>query len=38
MANGNCGSVVYEDALARGPHGWRITRRTIRARRTPLKP
>jgi hypothetical protein len=36
MADGRCGSVVYEDALARGPHGWRITKRTIRLRRTAL--
>jgi hypothetical protein len=38
MADGRCGSVVYEDALARGPHGWQITERTIRLRRTPLTP
>jgi hypothetical protein len=36
MADGSCGSVVYEDVLHRGPRGWRITARTIRARRTPL--
>jgi hypothetical protein len=38
MADGRCGSVVYEDALARGPRGWRITERTIRMRRIPLTP
>jgi hypothetical protein len=38
MADGSCGSVVYDDVLGRGPDGWRITRRTIRARRVPLQP
>jgi hypothetical protein len=38
MADGSCGSVVYEDVLRPGPSGWRITQRTIRARRKPLTP
>ena len=38
LADGKCGSVVYEDVLGRGADGWRITRRTIKARRTPLTP
>ena len=35
-ADGTVGSVVYEDVLTRRPEGWRISHRTIRARRTPL--
>jgi hypothetical protein len=38
MADGSCGSVVYEDMLSRCTDGWRITRRTVRARRVPLTP
>ena len=38
MANGHCGSVVYEDELRPLPAGWRITHRTIRLRRKPLTP
>jgi len=37
-ADGSCGSAVYEDVITRGGTGWRITRRTIRARRIPLRP
>ncbi|MGI5125638.1 nuclear transport factor 2 family protein [Pseudonocardia sp. CA-107938] len=35
-ADGTAGSATYDDDVARGADGWRITRRTIRARRTPL--
>lgn len=35
--DGTCGSVVYEDVVRLGREGWRITRRTVRARRTPLQ-
>ena len=35
-ADGTTGSVTYEDTLVRGDHGWRISRRTVRARRMPL--
>ncbi|MFC4913200.1 nuclear transport factor 2 family protein [Actinomadura gamaensis] len=35
-ADGSAGSAVYRDVVKRGPHGWRITRRTILARRKPL--
>jgi hypothetical protein len=38
MADGSCGSVVYDDVLRRYEAGWRIARRTIRARRAPLTP
>jgi hypothetical protein len=34
-ADGTCGSVTYEDRLARRPDGWRIVHRRIRARRRP---
>lgn len=34
--DGSCGSVVYEDTLARTPHGWRINHRTVTGRRSPL--
>lgn len=34
--DGSVGSVTYEDTISHGPQGWRITRRTIRARHTPL--
>jgi len=37
-ADGTCGSVVYDDTFTRGPDGWRISRRAIRARRVPLTP
>ncbi len=35
-ADGTCGSVTYEDEVARGENGWRITRRRVLARRVPL--
>ncbi|MFJ2267735.1 nuclear transport factor 2 family protein [Streptomyces sp. NPDC087228] len=34
-ADGTCGSVTYEDLIVRGEKGWRISRRTISARRAP---
>ncbi|WP_203925511.1 nuclear transport factor 2 family protein [Virgisporangium ochraceum] len=34
-ADGTCGSVTYEDRLARRADGWRISHRRIRARRRP---
>lgn len=37
-ADGTTGSVVYDDVLRRTPDGWRIARRTISPRRTPLTP
>ncbi len=37
LTDGTCGSVVYEDVIRLGNEGWRITRRKVRARRTPLK-
>ncbi|WP_182898210.1 nuclear transport factor 2 family protein [Microbispora sp. H10830] len=37
-AGGTTGSVTYEDTLVRGDHGWRISHRTVRARRIPLTP
>jgi hypothetical protein len=36
--DGSVGSVVYEDEAARTERGWRIGRRTVRARRVPLQP
>lgn len=36
MADGSCGSVTYEDEVVRVDAGWRIRRRRIAARRTPL--
>lgn len=38
MADGSCGSVSYDDTVVRGPEGWRIARRRLAARRTPLTP
>lgn len=35
-ADGTCGSVTYEDTVARSRAGWRITYRQVRVRRTPL--
>jgi hypothetical protein len=29
-------SVTYEDTIVRGGSGWRISHRTVRARRVPL--
>ncbi|MFF2328046.1 MULTISPECIES: nuclear transport factor 2 family protein [unclassified Streptomyces] len=37
-ADGTCGSVTYEDLVVRGAQGWRISRRTITARRKPPGP
>jgi 3-phenylpropionate/cinnamic acid dioxygenase small subunit len=37
-ADGTCGSVTYDDTIVRGEQGWRIRRRTVRARRVPLTP
>jgi len=34
--DGGTGSVVYEDDLVRTDLGWRVVRRKVRARRTPL--
>jgi hypothetical protein len=34
--DGTVGSVVYKDILVRSPDGWRISHRTVLARRTPL--
>jgi hypothetical protein len=36
MADGTCGSVIYEDLVVRTPAGWRIRRRRVVARRRPL--
>lgn len=36
MADGTCGSVTYEDVVVRLEQGWRISERTVRARRAPL--
>ncbi|MET8042912.1 nuclear transport factor 2 family protein [Micromonospora sp. NPDC005215] len=35
-ADGTAGSVTYEDTILRGDDGWRISHRTVRARRVPL--
>ena len=35
-ADGTCGSVTYDDTVVRGPQGWRISHRTVLARRAPL--
>jgi hypothetical protein len=35
-ADGTCGSVTYEDTISHGDQGWRISRRKVLARRTPL--
>ena len=37
-AYGTYGSVTYDDTIVRGEQGWRIRRRTVRARRVPLTP
>ncbi|WP_030903274.1 nuclear transport factor 2 family protein [Streptomyces sp. NRRL F-5126] len=36
--DGTARSVTYEDRVERSDAGWRITRRTVKARRTPLRP
>ena len=38
MADGTIGSVIYEDRIERREQGWRIAHRTVRARRSPLRP
>jgi SnoaL-like domain len=35
-ADGTIGSVTYEDTIIHGDSGWRISHRTVRARRVPL--
>jgi hypothetical protein len=35
-ADGTAGSVVYEDIVERRPEGWRIVRRRVAVRRTPV--
>jgi len=35
-ADGRAGSVTYDDSLVRGPDGWRIAHRVVRAHRVPL--
>jgi ketosteroid isomerase-like protein len=35
-ADGTAGSVVYDDIVTRRPDGWKISHRTVTARRTPL--
>lgn len=35
-ADGTAGSVVYDDVVTRRPDGWRISHRTVTARRAPL--
>jgi len=36
MADGRAGSAVYDDVVTRTPDGWRISHRTVTARRAPL--
>lgn len=36
--DGTVGSVDYNDEAVRTADGWRISRRTVRARRSPLRP
>ncbi|QUQ62618.1 nuclear transport factor 2 family protein [Kutzneria sp. CA-103260] len=36
MAGGTVGSAVYDDVVTHGPNGWKISRRKVTARRTPL--
>lgn len=36
MADGRAGSVVYDDVVTRRSDGWRISQRTVTARRAPL--
>lgn len=35
-ADGTAGSVVYDDIVTRHPDGWKISHRTVTARRAPL--
>ncbi|MFG1921175.1 nuclear transport factor 2 family protein [Cryptosporangium sp. NPDC048952] len=37
MVGGATGTVTYDDVVVRTDDGWRISRRTIKARREPLK-
>lgn len=37
-ADGSCGAVVYHDEVRREAAGWRIARREVTPRRTPLQP
>ncbi|MEV0136122.1 nuclear transport factor 2 family protein [Dactylosporangium sp. NPDC050688] len=37
MTDGSINSVTYEDTVKRTPAGWRITHRTVRPRRAPLR-
>ena len=37
MTSGAVGSVTYDDVVVRTDRGWRISRRTVKARREPLK-
>jgi hypothetical protein len=37
MANGSVNSSTYEDTIERTAAGWRITHRTVRPRRIPLR-
>jgi len=36
MADGSAGTAVYDDVVTRTPDGWRISHRTVTARRAPL--
>jgi hypothetical protein len=36
-SDGTSGTVIYEDTMVRTAAGWRISRRRVRARRSPLK-
>lgn len=37
-SDGSVGSVIYQDVVRREAAGWRIARRTVTPRRTPLRP
>ncbi|MFI7615870.1 nuclear transport factor 2 family protein [Nonomuraea terrae] len=37
-SDGTTGSVTYQDTVVRSDDGWRISHRTVRARRVPLTP
>ena len=37
MADGSVNSATYDDTVERTAHGWRITHRIVRPRRTPLQ-
>lgn len=36
--DGTARNVTFDDQLERSEAGWRISRRTVKARRTPLQP